>query len=365
MGVSVVPDGEGLRLTPPARLAAPGAAIDCGNSGTSIRLLTGLMAGAQLAGVLTGDDSLRKRPMRRILDPLSDMGADVSGVDGRAPLTVRPSRLWAHAHDLTIASAQVKSCLLLAGLERGVSVREPKQSRDHSERMLRAMGATLSDRDGWLVLDPVQQLQAIDVEVPGDVSAAAFWLVAACIVPGSRIELPRVGSNRTRTGVVDALLAMGADIEQAARVSSGSEPIADLLVCHAALAGTRLDGELALRALDELPVLAVAAASAHGETVIADAEELRVKESDRIARVVLGLRACGVQVEETPDGMIIQGCGGPIPGGGEVNAHGDHRIAMAFAVAAHNSIAPIRITGAESVRSSYPLFRAHLEHLHG
>jgi 3-phosphoshikimate 1-carboxyvinyltransferase len=366
-GATIEEVDGGVRITPAPSGVSPQGPIDCGNSGTSIRLLAGLLVGSGLTATLTGDDSLRGRPMGRIVDPLRAMGASIEGAENGkyAPLHISPATLTASKHDLTIASAQVKSCLLLAGRHVGVSVREPKQSRDHSERMLRAMGATLTIDGGWLHLEPVQELSPVDVLVPGDVSAAAFWLVAASIVPGSELALPGVGSNRTRTGVVDALLAMGADIEQGTIMAPGSEPVCDLLVRSADLGGARLGGELALRALDELPVLAVAAANAYGKTVISDAGELRVKESDRISRVVTGLRACGVEVDEHPDGMTIHGCAGAIPGGGTVDAHGDHRIAMAFAVASLNSKEPIQITGAQSVRSSYPAFRDHLESVLG
>lgn len=369
LGVHTERQSDGsLRIEPPANgLSASAGTVDCGNSGTSIRLLCGLLAGQGVAATLTGDDSLSRRPMLRVVDPLRAMGAQIDGRDnGRfPPLQLASATLHSARHDLAIASAQVKSCLLLAGLRCGVAVREPRVSRDHTERMLRAMGADLIDTsEGWLELAPSAELSPLDLTVPADVSAAAFWMVAASIVPGSDVLLPAVGDNPTRTGVVDALLAMGADLERSPREVRG-EPLADLRIRATELQAARIDGDLALRALDELPVLAVAAATAHGTTVIADAHELRVKESDRIARVVAGLRSCGVQVDEQPDGMVIEGCGGPLPGGGEVDAHGDHRIAMAFAVAAMHSQAPIHITGAHSVRSSYPAFLDHLEALVG
>jgi 3-phosphoshikimate 1-carboxyvinyltransferase len=358
--------GDHLLLTPPSHLKEPQDVVDCGNSGTSIRLLCGLAAAQPFFTVLTGDDSLRKRPMRRVVTPLRAMGARIEGrEDSRLPpLAIQGGSLRSHRHDLSIASAQVKSCLLLAGLRTGIAVREPRTSRDHSERMLRAMGASLvSGPERWLELAATEGLDPVDVEVPADLSAAAFWLVAGCIVPGSALRLPAVGVNPTRSGVIDALRAMGADLQVEAVSSDGPEPCANLHVRAGTLRGARIDGELALRCLDELPVLAVAAACAQGTTVIADAAELRVKESDRIARVVAGLRALGAQVEERPDGMVIEG--GPLPGGGTVNAQGDHRIAMAFAIAGLVAPAGVTVTGADSVASSYPQFRAHLESLLG
>jgi 3-phosphoshikimate 1-carboxyvinyltransferase len=355
---------EGGLILHPAPLTESEDVIDCGNSGTTIRLLCGILARQRFLSVLTGDSSLRRRPMGRVLRPLLEMGAVVDGrSEGtKPPLALRGNPLTEQARfDLTISSAQVKTCLLLAGLPGGVWVREPRQSRDHSERMLRAMGADLRDEDGGLRLMPTSTLQPLDVDVPGDISSAAFWLVAGSIVPGSDIRLCGVGLNPTRTGILDALRAMGADLEITPMETRGCEPVGDVRVRFARLHGTRIDGELALRCLDELPVLAVAAAFASGETVIADAEELRVKESDRIARVVTGLRALRVTVEERPDGMVVQG--GEPSGPAEIDGRGDHRIAMAFAVAAAAGAGPLTILGAEAIDTSYPLFGQHLETL--
>ncbi|MBW1879489.1 MAG: 3-phosphoshikimate 1-carboxyvinyltransferase [Deltaproteobacteria bacterium] len=366
-GVGIEDDGEEVRVTPPpGGLVEPPRVLDCGNAGTSMRLLAGVAAAEPFLTVLAGDASLSRRPMRRIVKPLRAMGAVVDGrEDGRfPPLAIRGGSLTMTQHALEIASAQVKSCLLLAGRRVGVMVKEPRRSRDHTERMVQAMGATLRhSEDDWLALMPVDRLDPIDVDVPGDVSAAAFWLVAASIVPGSEVYLRGVGVNPTRTGVLDALEAMGADVQLYPVKGSGPEPCADLLARAGRLVGTRIDGDLALRCLDELPVLAVAAAAAEGQTVIADAAELRVKESDRIARVVTGLRAMGVEVEECPDGMIIEG--GGLVGGGRVDATGDHRIAMAFAVAGLVAPKGAVVAGAEAVSSSYPQFREHLEKLRG
>ncbi len=363
MGVRIEAVGEHIEVEAPAGgLREPADVLDCGNSGTSIRLLAGVIASRSMFAVLTGDDSLRGRPMRRVAEPLRRMGATVLGrdADRLPPIAVRGGDLRFTEHDLAVSSAQVKSCLLLAGLEVGVAVREPRPSRDHSERLLRRMGAALTeDGEGWLRLAPGNRLQAVDVDVPADLSAAAFWLVAASIVPGSELLLEDVGVNPTRAGVLDALLAMGADIERLNPREVAGEPVADLRVRAAALRGTRIDGELALRCLDELPVLSVAAAFASGETVIADAEELRVKESDRIARVAAGLRALGVEVQEHPDGMTIQG--GTPSGPAAVDGRGDHRITMAFAVAGLVAAGGVHIHGADSISSSYPRFPSDLE----
>jgi 3-phosphoshikimate 1-carboxyvinyltransferase len=262
-------------------------------------------------------------------------------------------------HVLPVASAQVKSALLLAGLSCGVSVREPARSRDHTERMLRAMGADLEERDGALVLSPTAALDPVDVDVPGDLSAAAFLLVAASLVRGSEVTIEGVGVNPTRTGVLDVLQAMGADVELRPR-RSDPEPIADLVVRAAPLRATDIAGELALRSLDELVVLAVAAAFAEGTTRIRDAAELRVKESDRVARVAAGLRSLGVEVVEHPDGLDVTG--GRPRGPARIDATGDHRLAMAFAVAGLVA-RDVEVAGADSVRSSWPSFADDLDRL--
>lgn len=367
LGVGFQDDGDALIVRPPpAGLAEPDDVIDCGNSGTSIRLLAGLVTRVTGTVVLTGDRSLRSRPMGRVVRPLRAMGARILGRQGaeRAPLVVvggqqmRTSEL-----ELDVASAQVKSACLLAGLRTGIGLKEPGPSRDHTERMLVAMGCGFvgSPRPGFKVLLPPDSLDPLDVDVPGDLSSALFWLVAASIVEGSEITLPDVGVNPTRTGALDVLEAMGADVQVYPRNLAGAEPAAALVARHGPLVGTTVRGTVSLRAIDELPILAVAAAFAEGETLIADAAELRVKESDRIQRTVAGLRALGVQVEERPDGMLIQG--GQPRGPAEIDASGDHRIAMAFAVAGLAAPGGVIIEGAESVRSSYPDFAAHLEML--
>ncbi|NCG17744.1 MAG: 3-phosphoshikimate 1-carboxyvinyltransferase [Rhodobacterales bacterium] len=364
LGVGIDERPGEVIVTPKAGLVSPSQPLDCGNSGTTIRLLSGWLAAHPLYTVLVGDDSLSKRPMRRVTGPLRAMGAQIDGRDdgNLSPLTVRGGTVRPGTrHDLNIASAQVKSAILLAGRNVGVSVREPRQSRDHTERMLIAMGADLSrDVEGWWNLQPVTTLEPLDVAVPRDLSAAAFWLVAGSIIPDSELRLPTVGINPARAGVLDALKRMGADIQIEPLDAPGAEPIANIVVRCTQLHGATIDGNLALRCLDELPVLAVAAACADGVTTIRDASELRVKESDRISRVVGGLRTLGVRVEELPDGMVITG--GNLRGPGHVDAHGDHRIAMAFAVAGRRVPGGVVIDNADAVTSSYPNF---FDQLHG
>lgn len=363
LGATFTPTDDGVRMQPPSALREPDDAIDCGNSGTTLRLLTGLLAGTDLYAVLTGDASLRRRPMARITEPLRAMGARIDGRHGgaRAPLTIRGPTHHQVAHELPVASAQVLGCLLLAGRHTGVSVHQPGTSRDHSQRMLAAMGVDLDEGDGWVRMSPIRRLDPLDLRIPGDLSSAAFWLVAASIVPGSEIVLPRVGVNPTRAGILDALQLMGADIALR-RHKVTAEPTADIRVRSAPLRAARIQGSLALRALDELPILAIAAAFADGTTVISDAAELRVKESDRIARVTSGLRALGVEVEELDDGWRI--VGGTPRGPATIDATGDHRIAMAFAVAALVA-GPITLVGARAIQTSYPSFPATLEGLRG
>jgi len=371
LGVAVDDQGDEILLSAPSRLREPLDVIDCGNSGTTMRLLAGVLAAESFFSVLTGDPSLRRRPMARVVVPLVAMGAKIDGrgTATRAPLAIRGSSLRRIRTDLIISSAQVKTALLVASRRTGCTLREPRLSRDHTELMLQRMGIGLEvDRRGWLQMEPCSALFPVDVDVPGDISSAAFFLVGGAITPSSDLRLKGVGVNPTRTGVVDVLRAMGADLQVHEASSPGVEPVADLLVRCGPLRGVVIDGELALRALDELPVLAIAAAFAHGQTTIADAAELRVKESDRISRVVEGLRALGVQVEERPDGMIIEGQPELAPPNDVViDASGDHRIAMAFSVAAVacRGSGTVHVRGAESVTSSFPGFFRMLEGLRG
>ena len=375
LGVQIDRDGATLGLRSPGRagLRTTEARLDCGNSGTTMRLLAGLLAGLDGRSVLDGDASLRRRPMARVLHPLSQMGA---GVDGegeamRAPISVQGSALRPFRGRMTVASAQVKSAILLAALaaDGPSQIEEIAPTRDHTEIMLGAMGAAIETDGRSVRLDPGAELHPIDVAVPGDPSAAAFWLVAASIVPGSEITLPGVCVNPTRSGAIDVLRAMGADIALANARRSGGEPVADLTVRAAALRGVVIDGDLIPRAIDELPVLAVAAAVADGPTEIRDAAELRLKESDRISATAGLLAAFGALVEERPEGLRIGGGAALRPGA--VDSGGDHRLAMAAAIAAlaapaAGPAAPLsRIDGEDAVAVSYPEFWRHLAQLAG
>lgn len=358
MGVLVEEaDGGVLYVQGRGALTEPGEVLDCGNSGTTLRLLLGALAGQTGFFALTGDASLRRRPMGRVVRPLRQMGAQIDGAGegSRAPLAVRGAMLEAGALTVAVASAQVKSALLLAALhaEGTLRLRAPA-SRDHSERLLRAMGVTLDELDGELILAGGQPLTATDVDVPGDISAAAFFLVAGAITPGSALHLPRVGVNPSRTGVIDVLRRMGAAVELREPRDLAGEPVADLFVVASGLVGTTIEGAEIPRLIDELPVLAIAAAMAEGETVVRDAAELRVKESDRIATTVALVRALGVEAEALPDGFVI--AGGGLRQGCEIDANGDHRLAMAAAVASCVAPGPVQIVGAEAAAVSFPEF---------
>lgn len=340
-------------------LKAPAGPLYMGNSGTSMRLLSGLLAAQSFDTTLTGDASLSKRPMNRVAKPLREMGAVIeTGPEGRPPLTIKGGqRLTGMAYDMPMASAQVKSCLLLAGLYAAgsTSVTEPAPTRDHTERMLRGFGYPVSVEGSTASVESGHKLTATRIEVPADISSAAFFLVAASIAAGSELVLEHVGINPTRTGVIDILKLMGGDITLENQREVGGEPVADIRVRAAKLKGIDIPEDLVPLAIDEFPVLFVAAACAEGRTVLRGAEELRVKESDRIQVMADGLIALGVKAEPTPDGIIIEG--GAI-GGGEVWAHGDHRIAMSFSVASLRASAPIRIHDCANVATSFPNFLA-------
>jgi 3-phosphoshikimate 1-carboxyvinyltransferase len=346
--------------------------LDCARSGTTMRLLAGLLAGQPFTSVLTGDAQLRHRPMYRVVEPLRRMGAMVLGrEDGRRPpLVIRGGNLHGIEYALPVASAQVKSCLLLAGLyaDGPTTLHEPGPARDHTERMLIAMGGRL-EIGSWklevgdrrLQIEPGERLRALDVVVPGDFSSAAFLVVAATLVPGSEIVIEGVGVNPTRTGLLDALHAMGADVALRNQRTVGGEPVADLSVRTSELRGVEVSGTLTVRALDELPVLAVVATQAQGETILRDAAELRVKETDRIAAIVEGLRAMGARIEPQPDGFIVEG---PTPlRGALVDSHGDHRLAMALAVAGLVAAGETLVQNADCIADSFPGFEVALAQL--
>ena len=337
-------------------LRAPSGDLDLGNSGTSIRLLSGLLAGQDFDSKLTGDASLSGRPMGRVLTPLALMGADVEG--DRPPLSIHGGQSLQGIHyDLPMASAQVKSCILLAGLyARGrTSVTEPAPARDHTERMLRGFGYEVSKDDGVISLDGGGTLTATEIDVPADISSAAFFLVAASIAPGSDLTLLHVGVNPTRIGVINILRMMGADITLKNEREVGGEPVADIRVRYAPLSGIEIPVDQVPLAIDEMPVLFIAAACASGRTVLRGAEELRVKESDRIASMAEGLTTLGIANEVRDDGIVIEG--GTL-GGGVIHTYHDHRIAMSFAVAALRAEEEIRILDCEHVGTSFPGFDA-------
>ncbi len=372
--------GAWIEDTGPGRLriegvGAPGITearlpVDCGNSGTSMRLLAGLAATAPHLTVLAGDPSLSGRPMRRVIEPLRAMGATVLGRSGDSlpPLVIRGGSLRGIEHRGRVASAQVKSCLLLAGLaaDGDVVVHEPSPSRDHTERLLTWWGIDLEEEPGRVAMRGGQPLIPPCAEpamhIPGDLSAAAFVMVAAALRPGSDVTIEGVGVNPTRTGVIDVLREMGARIDLAPAAGSGAEPVADIRI----RGGERLEpfavgGELLVRCLDEVPILAVAAALADGRSTVTDAAELRHKESDRLAAVARSLDALGVPVEESPDGIAIRGL--PAIQGGSVGSDGDHRMAMALAVAGGVAAAPVTIRDAGSVAVSWPGFFDALDRL--
>jgi 3-phosphoshikimate 1-carboxyvinyltransferase len=382
LGVSIDVDAAGAEARVVGAgfggLRAAAQALDCGNSGTTIRLLTGLLAGRPFETTLEGDASLTRRPMRRLAEPLRQMGAAVDGRGEAArpgdlfpPLRVRGGALRGIAYRLPVASAQLKSALVLAGLQASgpSQVTEPGLSRDHTERMLSFLGAPISSdpSTGTVTVDPggwSGRLRAMPITVPGDLSSAAFLLVAALVVPGSEVTVDGVGLNPTRTGVLDALALMGADLEVTVTGTAMGEPVGRVRARASALRGIDVSGALALRSIDEIPALTVAAAVATGRTVFSDLRELRVKESDRIAALARELGRAGVTVEERPDGLVVEGLAGQAPRGGTVRPEHDHRIAMAGAVlglvaeAGEETVVP-----AEDIATSFPTFAATLRTL--
>ena len=340
-------------------LKAPKNDLYLGNSGTSMRLLSGLLAGQPFNSVLTGDKSLSGRPMKRVTEPLALMGADIKATEkGTAPLyiTGKAGELQGIDYEMPMASAQVKSCLLLAGMyaDGETSVTEPAPTRDHTERMLSGFSYPVKQRGSKVTITADGKLTAADIDVPSDISSAAFFLVGASIAPGSDLLLKHVGINPTRTGVIDILRLMGANIEILNERVVGGEPVADLHVVYSPLTGIDIPEALVPLAIDEFPVLFVAAACAKGQTRLSGAEELRVKESDRIQVMADGLQILGVDAQPTEDGMVIQG---GVIGGGVVTSHGDHRIAMAFSIAGLRADAPITILDCANVNTSFPEFK--------
>jgi len=344
-------------------LKEPDDVLDCGNSGTSMRLMTGILAGQRFFSVLSGDRYLRNRPMGRVIEPLSKMGASIQGRSGgtKAPLAIQGRELNGASYTSPVASAQIKSALLLAGLYASgeTEVKEPSLSRDHTERMFRYFGADIDPHVSGAVVRGGRELEGKEVTVPADISSAAFFIVAALLVPDSELLIVNVGVNPTRTGILDILLKMGASIELLNAREVSGEPVADILVRSSHLRGIEIGGDLVPRAIDEFPVLCVAAASAEGKTILRDARELRVKETDRIAAMATNLAKAGVIVLETEDGMeitgtdVLQGC--------QVDSFGDHRIAMSMLIAGLVAQGETTVTDTDCISTSFPTFIELLE----
>lgn len=351
--------GVGLR-----GLQMPPCPLDCCNAGTAIRLLAGILAGQAFPSVLDGSEQLRRRPMRRVTEPLREMGADIVADDGRAPLSIRPATLRGIRYEMTIASAQVKSALLLAGLyaDGETRVYQPGPARDHTERMLAAMGADVTAAGGWVTLrPPAGPLSPLDLTVPGDFSSAAFPLVAAAITPHSNVVIRQVGVNDTRTGLLEILRAMGATVTLGNEQVSGGEPVADLSVGFNELHATEVDGAAVVRAIDEFPVWAVAATQAAGVSAVGDAAELRVKEVDRIGVLAGELRRFGAVIEERPDGFAVHGPARLLAAA--THSHDDHRLGMALAVAGLVADGETLIEEATCVSDSFPGFVETMQQL--
>ncbi len=358
--------GKGLR-----GLSAPKETLNVGNSGTTTRLISGILSGQSFSCVLSGDDSLNSRPMARIMTPLNSMGANISSIKGNncAPLRIEPGNLKSIHYTSPVASAQVKSSILLAGLyttDGETSVTEPALSRNHTELMLQGFGARVSStmhKDGSATasIEPCQELYGQQIEVPGDISSAAYFIAAALLVPGSEVLVKNVGTNFTRAGFLKVCESMGADITIVDSSIQGGEARADLLVKSSSLKATTIEGDLIPSLIDEIPMIAVMATLAEGTTIIKDAAELKVKETDRISTVTEALRKMGADITPTEDGMIIQG--GKALKGATINSYLDHRIAMAFSVAALVAQGETRILDSQCVDVSYPAFFSNLEEL--
>ncbi len=353
VGHTIRIDGAGLR-----GLREPDDVLDMGNSGTGARLLLGVLAGQPFASTLTGDESLRSRPMRRVTEPLARMGAQFIGRENneKLPLTVRGGSLTGFEYESPVASAQVKSAILLAGLfaDGETAVREPGPSRDHTERMLETFGATLDREDRRCALRGGQELKGCDVNVPGDISSAAFFLVAASIVPDSELVIQDVGVNPTRTGILDVLCDMGADITLENERAYGAEPVADLRVRYAPLQGVRVVGDRVVRMIDEFPIFAVAAAFASSPSTVEEAHELRVKESDRISAIVEEFGRFGIEMSEREDGFTV--AGNAAPRGCAGSSRGDHRIAMSLTVCGLAARGETIVRGTAPISTSFPNF---------
>lgn len=357
LGVQFEEEGTTVVVKSSGLLQSSNSPLDCGNSGTTMRLMAGVLAGQKFNSTLIGDDSLSKRPMKRVIAPLEQMGGDIQSNNFKAPLIISGKELKAINYNSPIASAQVKSCILLAGLNANgiTTVTEPYTSRNHTEIMLKAMGANLSVEKTTVSIEK-SELEPIDIEIPGDISSAAYFICAGLIVPNSEIILKNVGLNPTRTGIIDVVKSMGGNIELLSERITCGERVGDILVKYSPnLKACKISGEIIPRLIDEIPVIAVLATQADGQTVISDAQDLRNKESDRISAVVTELRKLGAEIEETPDGMIISGKTS-LKGECEVETYHDHRLAMSLFVAGLITQKEIKINGFEWVNISFPEF---------
>lgn len=367
LGVEIKVDGTQVEINSPGidGWQEPKEVLYTGNSGTTTRLMLGILAGTSLHCVLTGDESIAKRPMRRVTDPLRQMGASIRGRENGqyTPLAIQGSPLVAIDYTMPVASAQVKSAILLAGLRaKGTTIiREKAISRDHTERMLQQFGANIEVKDGVISFEGGQSLHGTHVDVPGDISSAAFFLVAGAIVPNSEIVLENVGMNPTRDGIIEVLQQMGADITIEDTSHGASEPTATITIRTSTLRSTTIEGDMIPRLIDEIPIIALLATQAEGKTVIRNAEELKVKETDRIVAVVTELKKLGANITATDDGMIIEG---PTKlSGGKLHSYGDHRIGMMAAIASLISEGPVEIDDVACISISYPTFFEHIETL--
>lgn len=344
-------------------LSSPNTPLDCGNSGTTMRLMSGILAGQNFEAELIGDESLSKRPMKRVIEPLSSMGASILSNNEKAPLKIFGQKLHGIVYHSKLSSAQVKSCVLLAGLfaENNTTFNEPEKSRDHTERMLKAMGANILTKDKSVTISS-SQLNPIDFCVPGDISSAAFFIVAALLVPDSDIVLKNVGINPTRTGIIDVVKRMGGNLELLNQREELGEPIADIRVRYSTLNATEIYGAEIPRLIDEIPIITLLATQANGQTVIRNAEDLRNKESDRISTVSEALTCVGADITETFDGFIINGCK-KLHGGIELKTYHDHRLAMMYYILGLITDKPISIDGFEWSQVSFPEFEPLMEQL--
>lgn len=356
LGVNIEYKQSEVIINSDEKLSAPTAPLECNNSGTTMRLLSGILAGQGFNSILTGDDSLSKRPMKRVIEPLSLMGAKIESNDFKAPLKIFGQELHAINYTSKIASAQVKSCLLLAGLnvKEGITTfTEPYISRNHTELMLKSMGANIKTNNTTVSIEK-SELAPLNIEICGDISSASFFIVAGLIIPNSKILLKNVGLNPTRSGIIEVVKQMGGNLKILDQREIGGELVGDILVEYSELKACKISGEVIPKLIDEIPVIAVLATQAKGETMISDAQDLRNKESDRITAVVTELKKLGANIEETPDGMIIQG--GNLSGGCEVETYHDHRLAMSLYIAGLVCKKEITINGFEWVSISFPEF---------